>query len=139
MKYIVRKRYKKRCIQGYLNLPFGTKVESYDDIIYYNNKPVCMDTSQDAFDYFVSDDDSQGLERIKLVNWILDHTDIDKVKDKTKYEKIWGMIWSNIKYHKFKRQDINDRWFWDKGFYTAKIEDLQSLVNDIKIIEQGDR
>lgn len=134
MRYIARKRYKKKCLQGEVNLPFGTELESFGNIIYYNNKPVCIDTSQDAFDYFVSNE-SNGLQRADLINWILDHTDFDKVNDRNKYEKIWNMIWSKEKYHKFKRQDNDERWLWYKDFYTASIDDLQSLVDDIKSVK----
>jgi hypothetical protein len=137
MKYIARKRYKKKCIQGEVNIPFGTELSSEKNIIYYKNRPVCFDTSQDALDYFVSNEDNQGLYRIELINWILDHTS-NKIKDKNRYEKIWKMIWSNDKYYKFKRSDNDERWLWYKGFYTASIDDLQMLVDDIKTIEQGD-
>ena len=37
MKYITRKRYKKKCIQGYVNIPFGTELISKENIIYYND------------------------------------------------------------------------------------------------------
>ena len=134
MKYITRKRYKKKCIQGEVNIPFGTQLDTIGNFIIYNNKPVCVDTSQDAFDYFVSNEDGKGLERIELIDWILDHT---SNKNK-KYNDIWEMIWSNNYYHKFKREDNDERWLWYKGFYTATIDDLQMLVKDIKIIEQGD-
>ena len=135
MKYIVRKRYKKRCIQGEVNIPFGTELYSVNNIIIYNNKPVCFDTSQDAFDYFVSNEDGNGLQRCNLINWILDNTSFDKIKDKNKYNDIWQMIWSNKYYHKFKRPDNNGVWLWYKDFYLASIEDLKSLVDDIRSIK----
>ena len=138
MKYMTRKRYKKKCIQGDVNIPFGTELNSIGNMLYYKDKPVCIDTSQDAFDYFVSNEDDNGVQRADLINWILDHTAGDKVKDKNKYERIWKMIWANSRYHRFKRQDNEERWLWYKDFYTAPIDDLQMLVNDIKTIEQGD-
>jgi len=138
MKYITRKRYKKKCIQGEVNIPFGTEIDSKGNMLIYNEKPLCFDTSQDAFDYFVSNEDNQGLKRIELINWILDHTSFDKIKNKDRYEEIWEMIWSKKKYHKFKREDNNDRWLWYKDFYLASIDDLEQLINDIKIVEQGD-
>lgn len=135
MKYITRKRYKKKCIQGYVNIPFGTELESKENMIFYKDKPVCIDTSQDAFDYFVSNEDGNGLQRSNLINWILDNTSFDKIKDKNKYNDIWQMIWSNKYYHKFKRPDNNDVWLWYKDFYLASIEDLKSLVDDIRSIK----
>lgn len=135
MKYITRKRYKKKCIQGEVNIPFGTEVESIGNFIIYNNKPVCLDTSQDSFDYFVSNEDGSGLQRSNLINWILDNTSYDKIKDKNKYNNIWQMIWSNKNYHKFKRPDNNERWIWYKDFYLASIEELQLLVDDIRSIK----
>lgn len=135
MKYIARKRYKKKCIQGEVNIPFGTELESLDNILYYKNKPVCTVTSQDAFDYFVSNEDGNGLQRSNLINWILDNTSYDKIKDKNKYDDIWQLIWSKKDYYKFKRPDNDSRWLWYKDFYLASIEDLQSLVDDIRSIK----
>lgn len=132
MKYFSRKRCKKKCIQGEVNIPFGTSLYSKEHIIYYDDKPVCFDTSQDAFDYFVSDEDGNGLQRANLINWILNSTSSDKVRDKNKYDDIWKMIWSNKDYHKFKRPDNDERWIWYKDFYLASIEDLQSLADDIR-------
>lgn len=138
MKYITRRRYKKKCIQGNVNLPFGTTLYSIGNMIYYNNKPVCLDTSQDAFDYLVSNEDDQGLLRIKLIDYILEHTSSKYQNNNSLYEKIWEKIWSTEKYQKLRRQDHEDRWLWYKEFYIADIDLLQMLVNDIKIIEQGD-
>ena len=63
MKYINRKRYKKKCIQGEVNIPYASEFEcNSNGLITYDNKPVCYNTSQDAYDYFARDDGADGNE-----------------------------------------------------------------------------
>ena len=58
MRYITRKRFKKKCIQGFVNFPYNTEFECLDNgMITYKNLPVCYNTSQDGLDYFCRDDD----------------------------------------------------------------------------------
>ena len=38
MNYITRKRFKKKCICGELNLPFNTECQTIDNLILYNKK-----------------------------------------------------------------------------------------------------
>lgn len=134
MTYFTRKRYKKKCIQGEVNIPYGTILDSDNNgILYYNYKPVCFNRSQDAFDYFVSNQDGQGKYRAELIDWILEHTK-QGVK---KYNEIWEMIWDNLEYQKLRRKDHPDRWLWYTGFYSASIDILEKLKKDIQAIEQG--
>lgn len=137
MKYMTRKRFKGKCIQGEVNIPYGTNLDCVDGLLMYNNKPVCYDTSQNALDYFVSNDDDRGVERAQLIEWVLSHTDRNYHK-KELYDRIWDMLWNNPKYQDYKRLDCPDVWIWYKNFYISPIEKLQELISDIKIIEQGD-
>ena len=132
--YINRKRYKKKCIQGEVNFPYNTSFICVDNgMILYNNKPVCFNTSQDAYDYFVRNDDGNGLYRGKLIEEILKLTRNDTQKNKDKSQLIWDFLWSNhyIK-DKFKRKDHDDVWLWNHDFYNSSIEDLEMILNTIK-------
>ena len=132
--YINRKRYKKRCIQGEVNFPYNTSFICVDNgMILYNNKPICFNTSQDAYDYFVRNDDGNGLYRGKLIEEILKLTRNDAQKNKDKRQLIWDLLWSNryIK-DKFKRKDHDDVWLWNHDFYNSSIEDLEMILNTIK-------
>ena len=131
MDYINRKRYKKKCIQGEVNFPYGTHFDCNDSgMILYNNLPVCYNTSQDAFDYFVRNDDNNGTLRGELIEDILR---ITQPKDKNKKDKIWETIWNNdyIR-NKFKNKDHDQVWLWNFDFYNAKIEDLKMILSKIK-------
>ncbi len=126
MTYINRKRYKKKCLQGEVNFPFGTQFDCLENgMIIYNNKPVCYNTSQDAYDYFVRNDDSKGVERGELIEYILDSTKKDRQKDEDKRQKIWNIFWNDtFIINNFKRKDHIETWLWNFNFYNASIDDL---------------
>ena len=133
MKYINRKRYKKKCIQGEVNFPYGTIFECLENgMIMYNNKPVCYNTSQDAYDYFYNDDDGHGKERGKIIEYILNNTKKDKMKDENKRQQIWELLWSDsfIK-NNFKRKEYDEVWIWNFDFYNASLDDLKYIQNTI--------
>lgn len=134
MTYFTRKRFKKKCIQGNVNIPYGTVLEYKNNLLYYNNKPVCVISSQDGLDYFVGNQDNQGKVRASLIDWILDHTK----QNVSRYNDIWNMIWNTKEYQILRRQDYPDRWIWYVEFNTAPIELLEKLKNDIQRIEQGE-
>ena len=132
--YITRKRYKKKCIQGDVNLPYNTECFCNENgLILYNNKPVCYNTSQDAFDYFARNDDGNGLERAQIIENILSLTRNDLAKDKDKRDRIWEYLWNNehIK-NAYKREDHDDVWLWNFNFYNAPIFELRMILNTIK-------
>jgi len=129
--YINRKRYKKRCIQGELNIPYGTSFECLENgMIVHNNKPICYCTSQDAYDYFCHNDDGKGMERGKLIDKILT---ISRDKKSHKYDRIWDMLW-NDDYIRitYKRADHDDVWLWNFNFFNADIEELEKILQKIK-------
>lgn len=132
LNYVARKRFNKNSFQGLIDIPYGTSLSCVNDILFYKKKAVCYITSQDAFDYFVTDFDNSGILRGQLIEWILLHTG-KQYHDEELYNKIWNIIWNTQKYHIFKRPEFEDRWLWSFDFYNASIEDLQQLVNDIKI------
>lgn len=134
MRYINRKRFKKKCLQGIVNFPYNTKFDCLNNgMITYNNLPVCFNTSQDALDYFCRDDDGNGIVRGKLIEDILSIT--TNKKDKNVYNKIWEYLWDNEEIRKkFKRSDHDDVWLWDFKFYNASIQELQNLLYKIKTI-----
>lgn len=129
MKYITRKRLKTKTLGGDINLPYGTKLNCVDSLIYYKDRPICFSTSQIAYDYLSRDDDGLGLERGKLINEIKSRL----AKNDTNHQARWDKIWDNEAIlGKFRRQDISDHWLWGFEFYNAEIKDLQFILNLIK-------
>ena len=67
MKYITHKRFKNIGMTAKTyNIPYSTNLEVKDQIIYYNNEPICYITSENAHKYFSRNDDNNGLERGRL-------------------------------------------------------------------------
>ena len=130
-KYINRKRYKKKCISGEVNFPYNTEFLCLDDgMITHNDKPICYNTSQDAYDYFVRNDDNCGMERGKIIEEIFT---ITKNRKSSKYNDIWDMLWNDetIK-SKFKNSNHEEVWLWSFDFYNAEINELRTLLYKIK-------
>lgn len=130
--YIVNKRFKKKCICGEVNIPYGTPCELRGYIIYHNHRPLCYATSQDAYDYFSNNEDGQGLKRGELVHEIQRCL----AKHDDKHQDRWDVIWDDeAKLGKYRREDHPDFWLWNFDFYNAPIEDLEYILNKIKEVK----
>lgn len=128
MDYITHTRFKTKAICGEVNLPAMTEVELKDNMLYYQNKPLCVITSENAHNYFARNDDGQGMERGRLIYQI---QKILQKKDE-KYQSRWDKIWNDEKCQKYKRKEYADFWLWNHAFYNAEIEDLQYIYNLIQ-------
>ena len=131
MKYICFKRFKANAICGEVNISYGTVLEAENDIIYFNKKPVCYVTSQNAYDYFSINDDGKGLERGVLTMGIIKALG----KRDEKYQDRWDRIWSDISLLKYKRKEHADFWLWNHDFYCAPIVELErikSLITEVR-------
>lgn len=125
MEYIVYKRFKTKAICGEVNIPAMSAVKMLDGIMFYNEKPLCIATSENAHTYFMRNDDGNGMERGEV---------IESIKDKlrTNAEK-WDIVQADTLCQKYKRKEHADHWLWNHDFYNADIEDLRyinSLVAD---------
>jgi len=129
-KYIVVKRFKDTAICGPVNLAYGIEVVRKDSYLYsIDNKQLCAYQSQNAYDYFVGNDDGKGLERGKLIQEIKYLLQ----KPSTKHQKRWNKLWGANEVYKYRRNDYEDYWLWNSDFYTAPIEDLQHIKDLITI------
>ena len=68
--YITNRRAKVQGIGGYVNLPYGTEVSVEGRFIYYQGRPICSVTSNNAHTYFSQNDDGNGVRRGNLVRAI---------------------------------------------------------------------
>ncbi|MCD7709545.1 MAG: hypothetical protein LUI02_06700 [Clostridiales bacterium] len=134
MRYIVGKRYKKLCIQGEINLPRLTTVDTvtYDkgaEVLVDGEKRICLTTSSDAHEYFARDDDGRGLDRYALTRAIISVLATDD-KD---HQARWDRLWAREDYFgRFRKRDLGDHWIWNHDFYNASIEDLEEILNTVK-------
>lgn len=133
MEYIIHSRFRGKGMKGCcFNLSYGTICNSKENIIFYNNQPICFTTSQIAYDYFSRNDDGRGLERGKLVNKIL--STLSNKKD-GKHQNRWDKLWEDEYCHKFRRKEHGDHWLWSFDFYNAEIEDLQYILDKISEVK----
>ena len=128
MKYIVYKRFKNKAICGDVNLPATTQVELRGNMLYLNDKQICVVTSENAHNYFARNNDNMGMERGRLIQQIkeiLAQTD-------EKHQDRWDKIWQDPKCLPYKRTTYEDYWLWNQAFYDADIQELQYIYNLIK-------
>lgn len=128
MKYITHQRFNERVICGEVNLPAMTEVDLIGKMLYWQNKPLCVFTSENAHKYFARNDDNNGMERgrlTQLIKSILEKND-EKCQDR------WDKIWKDKLCQKYKRIEYADYWLWNTAFFNAPIEDLKYIYNLIK-------
>lgn len=124
MEYITIKRTRIQSISGPVNLPYGTKAQCEDGMICYEGNPICLPTSQNAYEYFARNDDGMGLERGKLTRGII-KTLAKRDKD---HQARWDRVWEDPLCQKYKRKEHADYWLWSHDFYNAGIEDLRHIA-----------
>lgn len=128
MNYITHTRFKTKAICGEVNLPAMTEVELKDNMLYYQNQPLCVITSENAHNYFARNDDGLGMERGRLTQAIQQSLQ----KQDNKYQGRWDKVWEDELCRKYKRKEYADYWLWNHAFFNADIADLEHIYNLIK-------
>lgn len=128
MKYITYKRFKDRAICGDVNIPANTECEERNGMIYYNNNPICLITSENAHMHFTVNDDGEGMKRGKIIH---DINLLLRRKDDN-YQSRWDRVWEDELCQKYKRPEHQDHWLWNHEFYNADINDLEYILNLIQ-------
>jgi len=123
MKYIVHRRFKEKAICGNVNLPYGTECESVNGMLYYNNKPLCVVTSENAHQYFARNDDGFGLDRGKLTQGIQ-----NALKQEENHQERWDRVWGDKTCAAYKRQEHADHWLWNHAFFNADLITLNYIA-----------
>lgn len=123
MQYIVHKRFKGNTLSGMVNLPALTLCSCVDGVILHNGNPVCVNTSENAHQYFARNDDGNGMERGKLTQ------SIQKIlaKRDANHQTRWDRVWEDERCQQYKRKDHADYWLWNHEFFNAPIEDLRYI------------
>lgn len=137
--YITIKRARFNGMSGPVNLPYGTEVGCMEapaehgpvKILIYQGNPICMSTSQNAYDYFARNDDRKGLERGNLTRGIIK---LLSKRDKA-YQARWDKVWEDPVCQKCRRSEHRDHWLWGHEFYNAEVSDLQHIAE--LVVEGG--
>ena len=123
MEYIIYKDFAVKAICGEVNLPKGTISTEKDSMLYHEDKPLCLKTSQRAFDFFARNHDGQGMKRGELISAIKDTL---ALADEHRYER-WFRVWNDPACKQFNRG--GDFWTWNYAFYNAEIYILEYVKN----------
>ena len=129
MQYITIKRFKRRGIGGYVNIPYGKTLELKDDVLlYYDDKPVCVARSAASHEHFTRNDDGNGLERSKLSHAIINALASENFDTPQERNEAWQAIWNDSLTQKYRRPEHLDYWLWNDDFYNASIDDLKYIA-----------
>lgn len=124
MQYIAHRRFKGSAICGRINIPALSICETNGNTIYFDGKPICFDTSENAHQFFSRNDDGQGLKRGQLTQAIQNKL----AKRDSAYQSRWDKIWDDTICQKYKRKEYDDFWLWNHGFFNAGVEDLKYIA-----------
>lgn len=128
MTYITTQRFKSKAICGDVNLPARTEVTLIGNMLFFDNKPLCVVTSENAHQHFARNDDGQGMERGRLTRTIMETL----ARKDEKHQDRWDKIWEDDLCQKFKHPLHSDHWLWNNAFYNAEISELEYIYNLIK-------
>lgn len=135
MNYITHSRFKKLALcKEQLNIPYGTKLISYKNILYtLDGKAICSIKSENAKLHFSINEDGHGLERGALTYAIAYSNRKQKngFRFSDKEAEILAKDWSH-----FLRNDVDVILFND-DFFTADVEELQRLAKALNIKIKG--
>ena len=131
MNYIATRRFKAHCYSGHVNIPATTELEERDGLLSLNGAPICLSTSQQAYDFFARNDDGCGMERGRLTAEIRKRL----AKRDKGYQARWDRIWADQRCQHFRRPEHDDHWVWSFDFYNAEVADLQYILNLVKGVQ----
>lgn len=130
--YVARRRAKfKGCNGQQVNIPYGSILEAQDGFLLWEGQPLCVDTSQNAHDFFSQNDDDLGLERGALVAAILSRLEVppgSSEKRRTEIQDRWNKVWPDTLCQKYKRVEHEDFWLWNHDFFDAPLVDLRYIA-----------
>lgn len=127
MEYIIYKDFITKAICGEVNLPKGTICTEKDGMLYHEEKPLCLKSSENALLHFARNHDGNGVKRGELITEIKDTL---ALADEHHFER-WYRVWTNPACKQFNRG--GDFWTWNYAFYNAEIyilEHIKNLVTD---------
>ena len=155
MNYIVCKNFNQKGIDGNFNLSVGDILVKNDDgYLYSDGRRVCYYASQNAYDYFMRDDDSKGSQRYALIeeikgviaDYVSDYNEEiaainnGDLTDEQKEAEIANVVdkcsaaYDAVKHNQNTANLLNNLNVWNVNFYNASIQTLtqiKSLIENI--------
>ena len=97
--YFCYKRFKGRAICGSVNIPYGTIIAEQDGMLYWQDKPLCLITSENAWEHF-HPNTPEGAYRQKMLNklysYYLRHGTGDDLDPEQSQPGMINRYWKNI-------------------------------------------
>lgn len=132
MQYITHTKFKGTSLDGKgVLISRGKKLERKDNILYFENHPICIYRSECAKMHFSKDDDKHGLERGDITHKIAYSDSRVEVNGRVqRFSDKQAEILSSDKWSKFLRNDCDVILFSDE-FFDADIEELKELQSEL--------
>lgn len=99
MTYIIHDRFKGEALCGPVNLKATSLCWMVDGIIYYEGRPLCYTTSENAYEHIARDDDGCGMQRGQLTTAIKRRL----AKRDDRYQERWDRVWADPMCQRFRR------------------------------------
>ena len=97
--YVARKRARFYSGGRQVNIPWGAVLDEQDGSLYWQGRPLCRISSQNAYDYFSRNDDGNGKLRGQLVGAILSRLE----RRDANYQARWDRVWESPLCQPYKR------------------------------------
>lgn len=131
MRYIAIKEFNNIGIDGNFNISIGEELICENRMIKYKNKAVCMCTSENAHEYFMRNDDGNGMERGDLINNIFA---LLNTEDEALCKARWEAVEADEICQKYRKDNTPGTWLWNHDFYNADIADLEYIDEMIEAV-----
>ena len=124
MEYITFERFKGKDLYGKpILITRGKKLTRKGDVLFFQDKPICIYRSECAKRHFSPNDDGLGLKRGDLIHMIA-HSD-NSLNDKQ-----IDLLFSD-KWNRFLNLE-HDVVIFNDSFFNANIDELQTLYDELK-------
>ena len=131
MNYIAYKTFEGKALCGDIIVPKEAECICPKSIIKYNGKSICFNTSANAHEYFMRNDDGKGMERGDLINEIFD---LLNTEDEALAKARWEAVEEDETCQKYRKDNTPGTWLWNHDFYNADIADLEYIKDMIEAV-----
>ena len=115
-----------------IKMPALTVLYNNDHILFLEDKPIMVDSSENCYMHIAKDSDGNRLKRGALTQKILKKLSRPQYKTQEDYNAQWEKIWNDPLCLNYKRKDHEDYWLWNYQFYNAPMWDLQYIYRLIE-------
>lgn len=137
MNYIAYKTFEGKALCGQTIVPKEAECLCPQSIIKYNDKAICFNTSANAHEYFMRNDDGNGIERGDLINHIFALLNTD---DEALAKARWETVEADETCKKYRKDNTPGTWLWNHEFYNADITDLKyikGLILSVDVMDEN--